>query len=67
MPLGGVSALDAPGQLFWDPDADAALFDTLSAELQQTDRRKLLPVPFHINDPRFAHAAVEEFLAIFHG
>ena len=29
LPMGGVSALDAPGQPFWDPDADAALFETL--------------------------------------
>ncbi len=64
LPLGGVSALDAPGQPFWDPAADAALFDTLAAELRQTNHRKLARVPCHINDPRFAQAAVEEFLAI---
>ena len=66
LPLGGVSALDAPGQPFWDPAADAALFDTFAAELKQTDRRKLLRVSHHINDPGFAQAAVEEFLSICH-
>ena len=30
LPTGGVSALDAPGQPFWDPAADVALFDTLA-------------------------------------
>jgi uncharacterized protein (UPF0261 family) len=64
LPMGGVSALDAPGQAFWDPDADAALFETLSAELRQTDRRKLVRLPYHINDPQFAQAGVDEFLAI---
>jgi uncharacterized protein (UPF0261 family) len=64
LPLGGVSALDAPGQPFWDPKADAALFETLSKEIQQSDRRKLVRLPFHINDPNFAQAGVEEFLAI---
>jgi uncharacterized protein (UPF0261 family) len=64
LPLGGVSALDAPGQPFWDPEADAALFETLASEFQQTDRRKLVRLPFHINDPSFAQAGVEEFLAI---
>ena len=64
LPLGGVSALDAPGQPFWDPEADAALFETLTSEFQQTDRRKLVRLPFHINDPNFAQAGVEEFLAI---
>jgi uncharacterized protein (UPF0261 family) len=64
LPMGGVSALDAPGQPFWDPAADAALFETLGSELKQTDRRKVKRVPHHINEPQFAQAAVEEFLAI---
>lgn len=64
LPLGGVSALDAPGQPFWDPDADAALFETLANEFQETDRRKLLRIPLHINDPNFARAGVKEFLTI---
>ena len=64
IPLGGVSALDAPGQPFWDPDADAALFETLAREFQPSARRRLVRLPFHINDPNFAQAGVEEFLAI---
>ena len=64
LPLGGVSALDAPGEPFWDPAADAALFDTLETELRQTERRRLMRLPYHINDPQFAEAAVEEFLKI---
>jgi len=64
LPMGGVSALDAPDQPFWDPAADAALFDTLAADLQQTDRRKLLRLPYHINDTQFAQAGVKEFLKI---
>ncbi len=66
LPMGGVSALDAPGQPFWDPAADRALFDTLATELRQTDRRKLLLSPYHINDSQFAQAGVEEFLKIVH-
>jgi uncharacterized protein (UPF0261 family) len=64
LPLGGVSALDAPGQPFWDPTADAALFETLTREVEQTDHRKLVRLPFHVNDPNFAQAGVEEFLTI---
>lgn len=64
LPMGGVSALDAPGKAFWDPAADAALFDTLAADFRQTAQRKLVRLPYHINDPGFARAAVEEFLAI---
>jgi len=62
--MGGVSSLDAPGQPFWDPDADTALFDTLDTQLRQTDHRKLVRLPYHINEPAFARAAAEEFLAI---
>ncbi|MFY3162006.1 Tm-1-like ATP-binding domain-containing protein [Achromobacter xylosoxidans] len=64
IPEGGVSALDAPGQAFWDPQADAALFEALQANLVQTADRRLVRVPCHINDPLFARTAVEQFLDI---
>ena len=64
LPLGGVSALDAPGKQFWDPEADATLFDAITANLHETDRRRVLRLPYHINDSRFAQAGVEEFLKI---
>ena len=67
LPLGGVSSLDAPSEAFWDPAADAALFASFEANLRQTERRKLLRLPWHINDPRFAQAGVEEFLTIAKG
>jgi uncharacterized protein (UPF0261 family) len=54
LPTGGVSALDAPGQAFWDPEADEALFATLAADVKQTDVR----LPHHVNDPEFAEALV---------
>jgi uncharacterized protein (UPF0261 family) len=58
MPERGVSALDAPGAAFHDPEADAALFDTLESELRQTKDRRLVRLPLHINDPDFADALV---------
>jgi len=64
IPEGGVSALDAPGQAFWDPEADAALFAALEANVQQTADRRLIRVPCHINDPLFAKTAVDHFLEI---
>ena len=56
IPEGGVSALDAPGQPFHDPEADAALFDALERGLDQTADRRLLRLPLHVNDPAFADA-----------
>ena len=61
IPEGGVSALDAPGKPFWDPEADAALFAALEQHLEQTSRRRLVRVPYHINDPLFARTAVDLF------
>ncbi|MGH3586773.1 MAG: Tm-1-like ATP-binding domain-containing protein [Pseudonocardia sp.] len=58
LPTGGVSALDAPGQAFWDPEADEALFATIEARVQQTDQRQVRRVPHHVNDPEFADALV---------
>ncbi|WP_239478728.1 Tm-1-like ATP-binding domain-containing protein [Lichenicola cladoniae] len=64
LPEGGVSALDAPGQPFHDPEADAALFATLEATVEQTEHRRLIRLPHHINDAAFATAAASHFRAI---
>jgi uncharacterized protein (UPF0261 family) len=64
LPMGGVSMLDAPGQPFHDPEADAALFGALEQTLRQTPQRQLIRVPGNINDTAFAEAAVSAFRAI---
>jgi uncharacterized protein (UPF0261 family) len=67
IPEGGVSALDAPGGPFHDPRADEALFDTLETELHQTENRRLLRSPRHINDPEFAGELVAAFGEVMGG
>lgn len=64
LPLGGVSVLDAPGQPFHDPEADAALFAALESTLHQTPERQILRVPGNINDASFTDAVVAAFRAI---
>ncbi len=59
LPEGGLSALDAPGQPFWWPAADQALFDTLTRHVEQTPQRSIVRVPAHINDPYFIERVVE--------
>ncbi|MEM1362992.1 MAG: ABC transporter permease [Pseudomonadota bacterium] len=61
LPEGGVSALDAPGQPFWDPQANDALFRSLEETVNQTANRQLVRVPHHINDPEFADLATKTF------
>jgi uncharacterized protein (UPF0261 family) len=64
IPERGVSALDAPGRPFHDPRADEALFAALEATLRPTANRKLLRLPFAINDEGFAGALADNFLEI---
>src|SRR5271166_6200320 len=61
---GGVSALDAPGGPFFDPGADAALFEALQDGVRATPDRRILRLPCHINDPAFSDALVDNFLEI---
>jgi uncharacterized protein (UPF0261 family) len=67
IPEKGVSALDIDGGAFFDPVADAALFEAIETTLVTTDRRRLVRLPLHINDPRFADAAVAQFREIAGG
>jgi uncharacterized protein (UPF0261 family) len=57
VPLGGISAIAVPGQVFHDEDADAALLagldETLPARVERHD------LPQDINDPAFAHAMAD--------
>lgn len=61
IPEGGVSALDSPGKPFWDPEADAALFDELESSLQAATNRVIRRLPHHINNPAFARALVDAY------
>jgi uncharacterized protein (UPF0261 family) len=60
LPLRGVSAIDAHGQPFHDPEADAALFDALRAHLAPHVIRE--EYDLHLNDPSFGEALAERLL-----
>ena len=64
LPEGGLSQLDAPGEAFHDPAADAALFRALENTVRQTGTRQLLRVPHHINDSAFSEALADAFEAL---
>jgi uncharacterized protein (UPF0261 family) len=64
IPEKGVSMLDAPGQPFYDPEADFALFEELEECVLQDDKRVIRRLPYHINDHAFASVLVEEYLAL---
>lgn len=60
MPLGGLSMIDAPGQPFYDPKANAALFKTLEQNFIRTGTHLLIKLPHHINDAAFAQVVADE-------
>jgi uncharacterized protein (UPF0261 family) len=64
LPMGGVSAIDVPGEVFHDPAADAALFDTLESLVSTTRSRQVVRLPHAINDAAFAAALAQAFREI---
>jgi uncharacterized protein (UPF0261 family) len=64
IPEGGVSLIDVAGKPFHDPAADAALFTALERVIRPSPSRRLIRLPWHINDRRFADALVENFREI---
>ena len=64
LPEGGVSALDAPGQPFHDPEADRALFDAIARAFEEGPDRRLVRTPHHVNDPAFAEAVAGALAAV---
>ena len=60
LPLKGVSMLDSPGGIYWDPQADRACFDSIKAGVKKGIR--VIEVDNNINDPAFATMAAETLL-----
>ena len=62
IPLGGFSAIDAPGQPFFDPDANRAFVDALKRNLPS--RILVIEKDAHINDPSFAREVAQALLKL---
>jgi uncharacterized protein (UPF0261 family) len=62
LPLKGVSGIDKEGMPFYDPEADAALFESLKQNLRPDIEVRELD--YHINDPEFAEAMANALLQL---
>jgi uncharacterized protein (UPF0261 family) len=62
LPLKGVSILDSPGNEFWNPEADRALFDAIKAHAR--DDIPVIEMDNNVNDDAFADAIVDRMLAL---
>ena len=60
VPLRGLSGLSIEGGVFYDPEADEALFDSLRENL--SDRVELREIDTSINDPEFARAMAAQLM-----
>lgn len=61
LPEGGVSALDAPGKPFHDPEADNALFEAIEKTVRSSGQRRVERVKANINDDAFVAAVIQAF------
>jgi uncharacterized protein (UPF0261 family) len=59
IPLRGFSAVDRPGQHFYNPEADAAFAEAIKENVK--NGVEVVKVDAHINDSRFARAVVGTF------
>ncbi len=66
LPEGGVSALDAEGMPFHDPEALASLFAAIRDTFKETGNRKLITVPHNLNTREFAQVAVQALGDVTH-
>ncbi|MGW0808591.1 Tm-1-like ATP-binding domain-containing protein [Nonomuraea sp. NPDC002799] len=66
VPRRGVSALDAPGQVFADPKADAACFEAMESGLRGS-AVAVEELDLHINDPAFGRAMADRLHHLISG
>ncbi len=62
IPLRGFSAMDAPGQPFFSPEANRAFVETLKKNLPP--RIPVIEKDLHINDPSFARETAQALLTL---
>jgi uncharacterized protein (UPF0261 family) len=60
IPLRAISVISAPGQKFYDPKADHALFSAIEENLRKDI--EVIELDCTINDPKFAEACAQALL-----
>ncbi|WP_421826274.1 Tm-1-like ATP-binding domain-containing protein [Larkinella sp.] len=62
LPLNGISQIDAPGHVFYQPEVNRVLFSAIKTNVSEAVR--LIESPTHINDPAFADVLVAHLLEL---
>jgi uncharacterized protein (UPF0261 family) len=63
LPLKGLSMLDAPGEIFWWPEANRSLFETLREKIDP--RHDIIELDCNINDNLCADTIAAEFIKLY--
>jgi len=61
LPLRGVSILDSPGNEFWWPEADQALFDAIKSNVN--DKASVTEMDCNVNDMELSEAVTHQLLS----
>ena len=64
IPKGGLSSIDRPGEIFYLPDANEALFDTLKTGMKDVDQVEVIEDPRHIYDENFGEDAADLLISL---
>jgi uncharacterized protein (UPF0261 family) len=59
LPRGGLSSIDRPGEIFYLPEANEALFATIEEGLRGTPNVEIIADPRHIDDDGFGQDAAD--------
>jgi len=62
LPLGGLSSIDRPGKIFYDPEANGALFATLKLKLSSAI--ELIEDEHHLDDAEFAIRVGQQMVSL---
>jgi uncharacterized protein (UPF0261 family) len=64
IPTGGLSSIDRPGEIFYLPEANEALFATLKSDLRNAPHVEIIEDKRHLYDDGFGEDAAELLLAM---
>lgn len=62
LPLGGISKISAEGEVFYQPNIDKILFDTIKENCHENIT--IIAVDYNINTPEFGNIATKELLKL---
>jgi uncharacterized protein (UPF0261 family) len=64
IPKGGLSSIDRPGEIFYLPEANEALFETLKSGLKGAEQVEVIEDPRHIYDENFGEDAADLLVSL---